>query len=375
MAERDTLVKPFIWESGKNQTYDVTYGSQTLTDQSFDKINANFTLDAPENKLHLVSTWVDPRWSASVDITRWPIPLWPVCVVKAGQLHIDMRGQRWEFGYSTFHVSGNGELRFTRPGWQRGYNNGVLYPLVIAKAVLDSKGSLTAEVSGIVVFGDIAVPNHTIVIKDQASLNLISTSAASLVGCTVSSSPENSGYSLNVLSSGEATFIHGLTAEARSRTIISGVVGLRFDSKAVGENTGWIRVKDQASVEFVGDQFQVNEHTPFVISPGTDTVCNATIRFRSYTAGTVKPPFDFVSNAYPEGLFNFVTASGASNANRGKFMFQGIASGIQFASLLSKHILAVDGKPATKDTVHWQAELVDGIIYMAVMLKTTVRGG
>ena len=66
-------------------------------------------------------------------------------------------------------------------------------------------------------------------------------------------------------------------------------------------------------------------------------------------------PFDFKNTAtqYPKGLFNFITKEGA---NRSKFRFLGIGSAFDFAGMLQKGLIAVDGMPDDGSKTAWRME-------------------
>lgn len=114
------------------------------------------------------------------------------------------------------------------------------------------------------------------------------------------------------------------------------------------------------------DAIDLDSDTVFSLGHGS-----AAITFDGTNGG--RAPFEFLDKDYPEGIFNFITTEGP---NVGRLRFRGIGSAFEFAMMIQKNLITIDGIPESQsphqctwtregDTDHFNDS------YFVVFLKPT----
>ena len=121
-----------------------------------------------------------------------------------------------------------------------------------------------------------------------------------------------------------------------------------------------IRAEDSASLLIACDFIDVDSDTVFAVGQGS-----AVITF----VGSEKnaAPFDFFNNAYPKGLFNFITTEGI---NKSAFRFLNVGnSAYDFKKMQTDGVITIDGAPDTQSKCDWRSEVDGADRYFVIFLK------
>ena len=134
----------------------------------------------------------------------------------------------------------------------------------------------------------------------------------------------------------------------------------RLQAKAMSITDTTMRAAHSASLLIACDAIDFAGRTVFTVSQGS-----AAITF----SGSAKnaAPFDFFNNAYPKGLFNFITTEGA---NQSAFKFLSIGSAYDFKKMQTDGIITINGAPDTQSKCDWRSEPDGSDKYFVIFLKS-----
>ena len=121
-----------------------------------------------------------------------------------------------------------------------------------------------------------------------------------------------------------------------------------------------IRAEESASLLVACDSIDVDSGTVFAVGQGS-----AVMTFTGSEKNAA--PFDFFNNAYPKGLFNFITTEGI---NKSTFRFLNVGnSAYDFKKMQTDGVITIDGAPDTQSKCDWRSEVDGPDKYFAIFLK------